>query len=120
MKKLITLLAIITMLLCTFSANAEEAGKSLIFYYDYSENIDTTGLNVDAISQASMAGVQGRDKGNILLMAEILKERTDAEVYALHVSDLYPAEFNEMADIAKEQRDQGTVLAFQEALPLRA
>ena len=117
MKKLISLLAIIAMMLCVFSANADETGKSLIFYYDYSENIDTTGLDVDAISQASMAGVQGRDKSNILLMTEILKERTDAEVYALHVDELYPAEFNEMADIAKKQRDQGTVLAFQEALP---
>ena len=55
MKKLISLMAIIMMLLCIFSANAEGTGKSLIFYYDYSENIDTTGLDVDAISQASMA-----------------------------------------------------------------
>ena len=29
---------------------AEEGGKSLIIYFDYSENINTEGLDVDAMS----------------------------------------------------------------------
>ena len=39
MKKLISIMVIIIMMLCAFSANAEETGKSLIIYFDYSENI---------------------------------------------------------------------------------
>lgn len=35
---------------------ADKEEKALILYFDYSENIDTTGLDADAVSQASMAG----------------------------------------------------------------
>ena len=61
-----------------FQAVAEES-TALIIYFDYSENIDTTGMDVDAISQASMAGTLARDRGNLLVMKEILAERTGAD-----------------------------------------
>lgn len=117
MKKLISLMAIITMLLCIFSANAEGTGKSLIFYYDYSENIDTTGLDVDAVSQASMAGTRARDTSNLLVMVDVLKERTSADVYSLRVADPYAPDFMEMADPAREQKENNEMLQFQEELP---
>ena len=117
MKKLISLLAIIAMMLCVFSANAEETGKSLVFYYDYSENIDTTGLDVDAISQASMAGTRARDNSNLLVMVDVLKERTNADVYSLRVADLYAPDFIDMMDPAREQKENNEMLAFQEELP---
>ena len=60
MKRISALLVLIALLLSVSTcALADE--KALIFYYDYSENIDTTGLDVDAISQASMAGTKARD-----------------------------------------------------------
>ena len=61
MKKLICLLlALLTVIACV-PAIAEQESKALVLYFDYSENIDTTGLDVDAISQASMAGTRARD-----------------------------------------------------------
>ena len=117
MKKLISLLAIIVMLLSVFSANAEETGKSLIFYYDYSENIDTTGLDVDAVSQASMAGTRARVNSNLLVMVDVLKERTSADVYSLRVADLYAPDFMDMMDPAREQKENNEMLTFQEELP---
>ena len=117
MKKLISLMAIIMMLLCIFSANAEGTGKSLIFYYDYSENIDTTVLDVDAVSQASMAGTRARDTSNLLVMVDVLEERTSADVYSLRVANLYAPDVMEMADPAREQKDNNEMLQFQEELP---
>ncbi len=105
MKKLICLLlALLTVIACV-PALAEQESKALVLYFDYSENIDTTGLDVDAISQASMAGTRARDNSNLLVMVDVLKERTKSDVYSLRVADLYaPKENNEM-------------LAFQEDLP---
>ena len=80
MKKLICLLlALLTVIAC-FPVLAEQESKALVLYFDYSENIDTTGLDVDAISQASMAGTRARDMSNLLVMVDVLKERTNADV----------------------------------------
>ena len=50
MKKLICLLlALLTIIACV-PVLAEQESKALVLYFDYSENIDTTGLDVDAIS----------------------------------------------------------------------
>ena len=101
MKRIVALLVLISMLLVSMTAAAE--GKALIFYYDYSENINTEGLDVDAISQASMAGTKARDISNLLVMVDVLKERTNADVYSLRVADLYAPNFMDMMDPAREQ-----------------
>lgn len=68
MKKLICLLlALLTVIACV-PVLSEQESKALVLYFDYSENIDTTGLDVDAISQASMAGTRARDNSNLLVM----------------------------------------------------
>ena len=118
MKKLISLMAIIMMMLCIFSANAEGTGKSLIFYYDYSENIDTTGLDVDAVSSASIAEGPGvRDRSNLLVMVDLLKERTGAAVYPLHIQEVYAPMFMDMVDKAHNDRQENAQFTFVEELP---
>lgn len=42
--------------------DAQTTGKSLVVYFDYAENIDTTGMDADAISSASLSS--GKPKGN--------------------------------------------------------
>ena len=116
MKRISTLLVLIALLLFVGTgALAEE--KALIFYYDYSENIDPTGLDVDAISQASMAGTKARDISNLLVMVDVLMERTGADVYSLRVADLYAPNFMDMMDPAREQKENNEMLVFQEELP---
>ena len=117
MKKLICLLlALLTIIACV-PALAEQESKALVLYFDYSENIDTIGLDVDAISQASMAGTRTRDKSNLLVMVDVLKERTNSDVYSLRVADLYASDFGDMMGPAREQKENNEMLAFQEDLP---
>ena len=117
MKKLICLLlALLTVIAC-FPVLAEHESKALVLYFDYSENIDTTGLDVDAISQASMAGTRARDMSNLLVMVDVLKERTNADVYSLRVADLYQPSFGDLAEPARLQKENNEMLAFQEELP---
>ena len=117
MKKLICLLlALLTIIACV-PALAEQESKALVLYFDYSENIDTIGLDVDAISQASMAGTRTRDNSNLLVMVDVLKERTNSDVYSLRVADLYASDFGDMMGPAREQKENNEMLAFQEDLP---
>ena len=117
MKKLICLLlALLTIIACV-PALAEQESKALVLYFDYSENIDTTGLDVDAISQASMAGTRARDNSNLLVMVDVLKERTNSDVYSLRVAALYAPDFGDMMGPAREQKENNEMLAFQEDLP---
>lgn len=44
------------------SGDTQTTGKSLVVYFDYAENIDTTGMDADAISSASLSS--GKPKGN--------------------------------------------------------
>ena len=116
MKRIISIFVMVALLL-TAVATAMAEEKALIFYYDYSENIDTTGLDVDAISQASMAGTKARDISNLLVMVDVLKERTGGDVYSLRVANLYAPDFIDMMDPAREQKENNEMLAFQEELP---
>ena len=117
MKKFTAVILLLSLLAAGSIGLAEETEKTLVFYFDYSENIDTTGLDVDAISQASMAGTRARDNSNLLVMVDVLKERTNADVYSLRVADLYAPDFVEMMNPALEQKESNEMLAFQEELP---
>jgi len=117
MKKLICLLLSLLTIIACVPALAEQESKALVLYFDYSENIDTTGLDVDAISQASMAGTRARDNSNLLVMVDVLKERTNADVYSLRVADLYAPDFGDLAEPARLQKENNEMLAFQEELP---
>ena len=105
MKKLICLLLSLLTVIACFPVLAEQESKALVLYFDYSENIDTTGLDVDAISQASMAGTRARDNSNLLVMVDVLKERTNSDVYSLRVADLYAPDFGDMMGPAREQKE---------------
>lgn len=116
MKKIMSF-AFFLSLLAAVSCFAGEEKKSLIFYFDYSENIDTEGLDADAVSQASMAGTEARLVSNLLTMVEVLKESTDSDVYSLQVADKYAPDFGDMADVAREQKDKNELLEFAGELP---
>lgn len=117
MKKWITILLLFSLLASVGIGYAAEEKKPLILYFDYSENIDAAGLNVDAISQASMAGTRARDQSNLLVMVDVLKKRVEADVYSLRVADLYAPDFGEMMNPAREQKENNEMLVFQEELP---
>ena len=116
MKRIVTLFVLISMLLVSITASAE--GKALIIYFDYSKNINTEGLDVDAVSSASIAEGQGiRDRSNLLVMVDLLKERTGAEVYPLHIQEVYAPWFDDMVEKAREDRNNDVQFTFTEELP---
>ena len=116
MKRIVTLFVLISMLLVSITASAE--GKALIIYFDYSENINTEGLDVDAVSSASIAEGQGiRDRSNLLVMVDLLKERTGTEVYPLHIQEVYAPWFDDMVEKAREDRNNDVQFTFTEELP---
>ena len=88
MKKSIVLLFIVLMLSVPLSAVAEGLGNSIIIYFDYSENIVTDGLDVDAVSSASVAEGPGvRDIGNLLVMVDLIEQRSGATIYPLRITE---------------------------------
>lgn len=115
MRKIALLLALLVMVggvICHAEA------RSLIIYFDYSENIDTANLDVDAISQASIAEDERiRDRGNLLVMVDILKERTGAEVYSLSILEKYQPRFDDMVEGAQDDKDNDTQFTFAQPLP---
>ena len=118
MKKCMAILMLAVMLGSIMSASAEDAGKVLIIYFDYSENIDTTDMDADAISSASIAEGPGvRDRSNLLVMVDLLKERTYAEIYPLHVREVYAPMFDDMAMKAQSDKNEGVQFTFAEELP---
>ena len=122
MKRMITLLlavlALAGVLMGRNTSLAEEAGKSMIIYFDYSENIDTTGMDVDAVSQASIAEEERfRDRGNLLVMIDLLQERTGAEVYSLRITEPYAPNYIDMVDGARQDKYDGRAFSFADEIP---
>ena len=114
MRKIILVcLAILTLILSASPAMAAKPEKAMIIYFDYSENIDPEGIDIDAVSQASIAEPERfRDRGNVLVMVDLLKERTGAEVYALHVTEPYAPKFEDMVDGAQTDKNENRQICW--------
>ena len=91
--------------------------SGLIVYFDYSENIDTTGLDVDAVSQASMAEGRESGRGNLLVMVDELQARTGYDVYPIRIADQYPPAYMDMVGIAQSDKEGNSQFAFSEPIP---
>ncbi|MBQ6409366.1 MAG: hypothetical protein IJJ64_15200 [Butyrivibrio sp.] len=96
----------------------DESTKSLVVYFDYSENIDTTGMDVDAISSASLrGGSDGTNIENLKVMVDAIAERTDADVFSVQVNEVYPPDFEDMTGIARDDIANGKEFTFKNELP---
>lgn len=116
MKKII-----VVMLMCLLivpAAVADGLGNSIIIYFDYSENIVTDGLDVDAISSASVAEGPGvRDIGNLLVMVDLIEQRSGAAIYPLHITEKYAPMYMDMVDGARADKENDRQFNFEEPLP---
>ena len=91
----------------TYTEEHVESNKSLVIYFDYSENIDTTGLDVDAITQASLrGGSTGKNIENLKVMVDEVRSIKSADVFSIQVNEVYPAKFEDMTGIAKDDIDE--------------
>ena len=118
MKKIIVVLFIDLMLSVPLFALAEGLGNSIIIYFDYSENIVTDGLDVDAVSSASVAEGPGvREIGNLLVMVDQIEQRSGATIYPLHIQEKYAPMYVDMVDGALEDKENDRQFTFEEPLP---
>ena len=101
----------------TYTEEHVESNKSLVIYFDYSENIDTTGLDVDAITQASLrGGSTGKNIENLKVMVDEVKDIKNADVFSIQVNEVYPAKFEDMTGIAKDDIANDKQFTFKNEL----
>lgn len=91
----------------------QDEKKSIVLYFNYSENIDTTGLDTDAISSASLHSNGDGNTENLELMAKEIAKKKNADLFPIKINEVYPADFNEMAPKAREDIEKGTSFTFQ-------
>lgn len=91
--------------------------RSLVVYLDYSENIDTTGLDVDAITQASLrGGSTGENIENLKVMVNEIQNVKGADVFSIQVNEVYPPVFEDMTGIAKDDIANNKPFTFKNEL----
>lgn len=88
--------------------------KSLVLYFNYSDNVDTTGLDADAISSASLRVGAKDNTENLKLMADEIAEKKNADVFTIKINEVYSADFDEMAPKAREDISNNTSFTFKE------
>lgn len=116
MKKIIAVM--LMCLLLVPAAMADGLGNSIIIYFDYSENIVTDGLDVDVVSSASVAEGPGvRDIGNLLVMVDLIEQRSGAAIYPLHITEKYAPMYMDMVDGARADKENDRQFNFEESLP---
>lgn len=91
--------------LSTESATEITGENALVAYFAYSENIgDTSNMTVDAISSASL-GPTDNTEGNLQIMAQVIEDSENADVFHIVVQEPYDAEYDVMHDRAIDEID---------------
>lgn len=88
--------------------------KSIVLYFDYSNNVDTTGLDMDTMSSASLHGENNGNTQNLVLMVNEIKEKKKADVFPIQINEVYSYDFDIMAPIARDDIEKGTNFTFKE------
>lgn len=92
-------------------------GNTLVAYFAYSENIgDTSDMEVDAITSASLNRDTDNTEGNLQVMAQIIAEETGADVFHILVEEPYDPDYSTMLPAAVEQMENEDWPALQEKI----
>lgn len=94
--------------------------KSLIVYFDYSENMgDTSGMKADAITRASLAGqdYDGITKNDLLVMRDEIQKQTGADTFSVVVTDPYDPDYEKMVGVAQDDQNNNKKFSFVNKLP---
>lgn len=99
------------------TAPAPSSGKTLVAYFAYSENMgDTSGMEVDAISSASLNRRTYNAEGNLQVMAQVIEEETGADVFHILMEQPYDPDYSTMLPTAIEQMENKDWPALQESI----
>ena len=85
----------------------------LVAYFAFSENIgDTSAMDVDAITSASLNRRTDNTEGNLQVMAQAAAEATGGDLFSITVTEPYNPEYNSMAGAAQEDQRNGKEFTF--------
>lgn len=99
------------------SAVADTEGQTLVAYFAYSENIgDTSDMDVDAITSASLNHDTDNTEGNLQVMAQVIAEETGADVFHILVEEPYDPDYSTMLPVAVQQMENEDWPALQEKI----
>ena len=85
----------------------------LVAYFAFSENIgDTSAMDVDAITSASLNRRTDNTEGNLQVMAQAAVEATGGDLFSITVTEPYNPEYNSMAGAAQEDQRNGKEFTF--------
>ena len=73
----------------------------LVIYFSAADND-----GIDAVAEATVAAFDGKNYGAVQLAAEWIQDYTGADIFPIVTEEAYPDAYEEMANIAKEQRDR--------------
>lgn len=105
-KTILTLLALL-LLFSICVASAESDNRSLVVYFDYSENMgDLTGMSVDAITSASLNAATDNTQGNLQVMANAIHAATGSDVFSVHVEETHVPGYLDMIQDAGEAQKE--------------
>lgn len=74
--------------------------KSLVVYFTPAENSGT-----DAISSATVTNWNGENMGAAQVLANMIHQHTDSDLFSIRTTAEYPLEYNDLADYAKSEQD---------------
>lgn len=93
------------------------AAKPLVIYFDYSENIDTAGVDADAITSATLRGeATAGNTGKLLMLADEIKALEGADVFSIQVNEIYAPGYDDMVDQARQDIVDGRTFTFKNEL----
>lgn len=98
-------------------STATASKKALVIYFNYSDNVNTTGMSVDAISSASLHGTSNGNAENLTLMANEIASKKNADVYKVRINEQYAASFDEMTGKARDDISDNVQFTFKDAIP---
>lgn len=78
--------------------------KSLVVYFTPAEN-----SGMDAISSATVTNWNGEDMGAAQVLANMIHQHTDSDLFSIRTTAEYPLEYNDLADYAKSEQDNGVL-----------
>ena len=101
----------IAAILSAYLTGQDSNASILIVYFAVAENSD-----VDAVSSASVVVDNGEAKGMSKFIADIIAERTGGELFSIRTENQYPGVYNDLADYAKNEQDNGILPVITDKL----
>lgn len=91
----------------TVSDEEPTGSKILIAYFTYGENAELPS-DVDASSTASIQIFNGEVTGNTGVMAHMIAEASDGELFSIRTVEPYPDNYNDTIDVGQAEKNNGT------------